>query len=920
MSLQDRSARRIIEGAVALFFLLSIAPSVPAQGLSADDHLVGLKAVGFVDPVEYQPDVENLIPQGPRGLTEGAGETRYFLVQLRGPAIPSVQRELTDAGARIVGYIRNNALVLDLSQGADEDRLRAAPAVRYVGPFLPAYKLDPALFRMLRDGEALGSASSTIDVELFPGENPDGLLQAVARHFAAGAVRPYYIRRAQNGRSSRLTFDVTGEALERAVGLFLHFSSVAYVRRLTPLEPYNDNLVWIGQSYDRLSGPGEAMAGDPKPYTESAPIWARGLFGAGQIVAVADTGLEFDSCFFDDPNITVVPQIVRPPAPLAVDPNHRKILALNGVNSFTLDHEGIFRHGSHVTAIVAGDDLLHPATGSSPGHDHGDGMAPDARIIFEDIGGFRNGACTASLYVDSVLDLLAQEYDAGARISTNSWGAGSDRPDEVDATVWSHEDFLVFFSAGNDGASAINELATNKNAIAVGATENYDAAFQDAFGILDPENMTAFSSRGPAADGRIKPDLVMPGYFVYSNRYATQHISDESDQQCSPGVPEIDVCFPTLGGCYLAFTDDACAVNALLGTSMATPAAAGLAALARQYLTEGFFPGGQARPEDSINPSAALLKALLINGASNMTGHLYERRGGNPQDFGPLADAPSAVQGWGRVQLDDALYFAGDARRLQLVDVANADGLATSESALLRFVLVSPDEPLKVTLTWTDPPAQSYALPALVNDLDLELMAPDGRVYRGNQWTADDVNIAGDKVSLPDPPGRDALNNVEGILIPSPEAGLYRLSIQAHDVPGYQGLFTQGYALVVTGAISTSPGAVPGGTEAPGPPLTIAKGKGTSIELTWSESCLAIAEDYEIYEGTLGDFGSHEPRFCSTGGATSKLFTPAAGDSYYLVVPRSADREGSYGTDSDGMPRSRSDSPCLDQELGPCLL
>ena len=37
--------------------------------------------------------------------------------------------------------------------------------------------------------------------------------------------------------------------------------------------------------------------------------------------------------------------------------------------------------------------------------------------------------------------------------------------------------------------------------------------------------------------------------------------------------------------------------------------------LVRQYFTEGFYPTGQAVPEDKLNPSAALLKAIVVNGA-----------------------------------------------------------------------------------------------------------------------------------------------------------------------------------------------------------------------------------------------------------------------------------------------------------------
>jgi hypothetical protein len=565
-----------------------------------------------------------------------------------------------------------------------------------------------------------------------------------------------------------------------------------------------------------------------------------------------------------------------------------------------------------------GDDLFHPASTTSAGHDHGDGMAPDAKLIFEDIGGLRNGSCTSTLQVDSVGNLLVQEYDAGARISTNSWGSGFDRPDEVDAVTWDREDFLVLFSAGNHGAGSINDIATSKNCIAVGATENYDAGFPHPFGGLDPENMTAFSSRGPAADGRLKPDLAAPGYFVYSNRFPTQYFSDELAAECSPVDPSIDVCFPDFGGCYLSHTADDCAVEQLLGTSMAAPTAAGLATLARQYFSDGYHPSGQADPADAFAPSAALLKAVLINGARNMTGRLYERRGADPQDLGPLHDAPSEIQGWGRVLLDDALYFAGDTRRTELLDVPNVEGVSTGETVELAFTVLAPEQPLKLTLVWTDPPAASYAVAALVNDLDLVLEAPDGSLYAGNQWTADDVDVPDDKESRRDPLERDALNNVEGVLLRSPVVGPYRATIVARDVPGLKDRFTQGFALVVTGAITTSPGSIPGAAGSPGAPLTVDKAPGGEIALSWDIACLPTAEDYEIYEGALGDFESHVARFCSTGGATGMIFTPVSDDAYYLVVPRGGAREGSYGTDSAGNQRPPGDPACLTQVVAAC--
>ena len=77
----------------------------------------------------------------------------------------------------------------------------------------------------------------------------------------------------------------------------------------------------------------------------------------------------------------------------------------------------------------------------------------------------------------------------------------------------------------------------------------------------------------------------------------------------------------------------------------------------------------------------------------------------------------------------------------------------------------------------------------------------------------------------------------------------------------------------------------------------------SEITLSWDASCVAGDDDYEIYEGEGGDFTSHTSKLCTTLGATSATFVPAAGSSYYLVVPRNADREGSYGTDSNGIER-----------------
>jgi hypothetical protein len=112
-------------------------------------------------------------------------------------------------------------------------------------------------------------------------------------------------------------------------------------------------------------------------------------------------------------------------------------------------------------------------------------------------------------------------------------------------------------------------------------------------------------------------------------------------------------------------------------------------------------------------------------------------------------------------------------------------------------------------------------------------------------------------------------------------------------------------------------GSVPDGDTVAGAPLTVAKLPLGRVTLDWEASCSPTDADYAVYEGTIGDFTSHAPRTCSTEGATTITF--AAGDAaYFLVVPRNAGREGSYGRDSAGNERPPAVEACVPQLLGGC--
>jgi hypothetical protein len=99
--------------------------------------------------------------------------------------------------------------------------------------------------------------------------------------------------------------------------------------------------------------------------------------------------------------------------------------------------------------------------------------------------------------------------------------------------------------------------------------------------------------------------------------------------------------------------------------------------------------------------------------------------------------------------------------------------------------------------------------------------------------------------------------------------------------------------------------------------LTLAKAAGSSFTLTWFPSCSTADTNYDVNEGTVGSWYSHVPVSCATGGTTA-TFSPAAGDRYYLVVPKTGTTEGSYGTNSTSAQRPVSASECVPQSLGTC--
>lgn len=390
-----------------------------------------------------------------------------------------------------------------------------------------------------------------------------------------------------------------------------------------------------------------------------------------------------------------------------------KVIAYNGTFRVT-------NHGTHVAATAVGNP-------GPSGSDSLRGHAFDAGLVFSRIPAFTNSNFT------TVLETQAGPGQ-GATVHSNSWGddntkqySGLSRA--VDAFMHEHEEHLVVIASVNGGQIAAPDNA--KNSLTVSAAS------------LPPDQESVcFGGRFFTQDGRIKPDVVAPGCGIRS-----------------------------------AFGGSSCGETILSGTSMATPAVSGMAALVRQYFVEGWHPSGMPHPSDGFVPSGALLKAVLVNSAQDMTGEP-----GYPNDR----------EGWGRIAVADSLPLGEEPRRLVVEDVRNSVGLVTGGLIEHPIEVLDDDEPLKITLAWTDPPASPGAMSVLVNNLDLEVIAPNGDVYFGNVFDSGWSVIGGET---------DALNNLEQVHIQFPDPGVWTIRIVGANVK--KGL--QGYALVTTGAVEPLP-------------------------------------------------------------------------------------------------------------------
>lgn len=349
-------------------------------------------------------------------------------------------------------------------------------------------------------------------------------------------------------------------------------------------------------------------------------------------------------------------------------------------------------HGDHVAGTIFGAGNKDP---------RGRGMAPGAEMIYYS-------------YPDNLTDVDQDYVQLGVRITSSSYSNGCNAgyttfTNNMDQDAIQHRSLLHVFSAGNNGTSNCGYGAgsgwgnitgghkAGKNVIAVANLTNTD-------------DIASSSSRGPASDGRIKPEVAAIGTDVYS--------TIENNQ-------------------YAQFT----------GTSMACPGVSGV--LSVMY-------SAYQQTHNNNDPAGGLMKAVLMNSSDDL---------GNP--------GPDFIYGFGRVNARRAVEVIEN-------DQWYNDTLTNGQSMSFGLTVPTGISEVKVMLYWVDPAASPTAQTALVNDLDLHMVTPDGTTVL--PWVLDPTPTV---ASLNSNAVRavDSLNNMEQITWSSPNPGTYTLTVDASNIP-----------------------------------------------------------------------------------------------------------------------------------------
>ncbi|KAB8748983.1 hypothetical protein FH972_026534 [Carpinus fangiana] len=504
--------------------------------------------------------------------TSNASNTSYILVETRGPLTAQEQEDLMTLGVEFLELLGRGVY---LCRYVPENLgvIRERPYVKHVDIYSPHFKIHARTQQSQPAFDISGSSASAAPDAQPPQEKSNIVVilhQKLGK--SASEVAEELISQGLLDSADTQVTDTQISALVEPAKL----AAIAENDSVRSIEPEKE-MQWRD---DRARSILNAVT-----YKSDNVNPAIRFTGKGQIIAITDSGFDKGTVgeglheAFSKERILA---FYRGDTEISLEYNAESMKDTSG-------------HGTHCIGCAAGGPIQLQVDGPIIS-----GTAPEADLI---IGIKDNGLGHSDRYLQS-------PYQKGARIFSMSWGPTYTAPPQteydanataIDTFINANKEALVCWAAGNDGTVGdkpqIISQAAAKNVLTVGNSNSERPTMNtttktiiDTDPTENPYVVDATSSRGLTAEFRIKPDVVAPGMRILAARSGAWEESKSAARD--------------------AYKDDSGKLFAMSGTSQATPLAAGCVALLRQALTD--VPGSNV-------PSAALLRALIVNGAVQLT-------------------------------------------------------------------------------------------------------------------------------------------------------------------------------------------------------------------------------------------------------------------------------------------------------------